>query len=90
MNLENFNFNINNLSNLKPITNSTYTTDKYNSFLSDAKTKLFDSKTYPYNSEINNNNINNIINNILLKRACCMRTNDNVKVIVRVRPPLDR
>ena len=38
MNLENINFNINNLDDdLKPTTSSTFTTDNYNNFLSESK-----------------------------------------------------
>jgi hypothetical protein len=75
MNLEKINLNIDNF-------NSFYSSNnKYNDFLNNAKNKLFDNNTFPYDSFINNNSINNIIDNTILKRACCMRKSNNDTII---------
>jgi len=77
MNLEKINLNINNFSNdLKPLN---ITNDKYTEFLNNAKNKLFDNNTFPYNKDINENTINNFVENIILKRACCMRKDKSDK-----------
>ena len=63
LNLEKINLNIDNFNS----------NDKYKEFLNNAQNNLFDNNTFPYNSFINKSNINNIVDNTILKRACCMR-----------------
>jgi len=70
MNLELLDFNIDNYSKLTP---KGITVDQYATFIKEAKYKLFDDTTFPYTKDINESKINGLVENTILKRACCMR-----------------